>query len=101
MNKLSLVALGAVLLGTAITAGEPAQAAVRVSVGVAAPAQECVTYKARHHRVVVARYAYCNEPVYAGEPIVISGVTYRENLHYRMHRGHREFWIKGRWVRHD
>lgn len=97
MRKTSLVALGAVLLGTALVGATPAKAGVVVSVGIAAPATECVTYR-KHHRM---RYAYCSSPVYVGEPIVIEGVTYRENLHYRMSNGHREFWVKGRWVRHD
>ena len=97
MNKIPIIALGALALGVALTGAPPAKAAVAVSVGVAAPAEECIAYR-KHHTL---RFAYCDEPVYVGEPVVIEGVTYRENLHFRMHRGHREFWIRGRWRRHD
>jgi hypothetical protein len=100
VKKLSVISLGAVALGLALTGSAPSQAAVAVRVGVAAPADECATYRVRRpHRVV--RYQYCNEPVWTGEPVVVGGVTYRENLHYRTHLGHREFWIRGHWVRHD
>jgi len=99
VKKTSIVAMGAMLVGTALVASAPVKAA-EVTVGVAAPADECVTYRAHPHKVV-ARYAYCDQPVWTGDPLVIDGVTYHENLHYRTWHGHREFWIKGRWVRHD
>src|SRR5262249_9573561 len=86
--KTSIITLGALLVGSALMGAAPAKAAVAVSVGVAAPAEECVTYRQHPHRIV-ARYSYCNEPVWSGDPIVVEGVTYRENLHYRMHEGHR------------
>ena len=94
-----IISLGALALGVALAGSASTQAAV-VAVGVAAPADECVKYRAHHpHRVV--KYEYCDAPVYSGDPIVIEGVTYHDNLHYRMHEGHREFWVKGRWVVHD
>jgi hypothetical protein len=106
MLKHSMIALGALVLGAALASGAPAYAAkVGVTVGVGAPVvvapgpvvvDECVAYT-KHHTI---RYAYCGYPVYSGEPVIIEGVTY-SNVHFRTHAGHREFWIKGHWVRHD
>jgi hypothetical protein len=97
VRKTSIVALGALLAGTALLGAAPAKAAVHVSIGIPAPATECVEYRKHHH----IRYAYCAEPEWSGEPVVIEGVTYREHLHWRKHNGHREFWVKGKWVVHD
>ena len=102
MKKSAWIALGALAVAAAMPAATPARAAVAVGVTTTVPADACVKYRTRHHgRVVVAKYAYCNEPVWTGEPIVYEGVTYRENLHFRTHNGHRQFWIKGRWIDHD
>ena len=99
MKKTLFFALGAMVLASSL-ASAPVKAAVAVSVGIAAPADECVKYRA-HHRRHVVRYEYCDAPVWSGDPIVLEGVTYHDNLHYRMWHGHRQFWVKGHWVVHD
>jgi hypothetical protein len=93
IGTLGALVIGAALGGTAATT--PAQAA-RVVIGVAAPATECVVY--RKNRRSHKRFVYCDSPVWTGEPIIYEGVTYRDNLHFKVIGGKRHFWIKGRWV---
>lgn len=96
----ALAGLGAIVVGSSLPVATPANAAVAVRIGIAAPTTECVTFRKNRHRYRV-KYAYCAEPEWTGGPVVIEGVTYRENLHYRMVGGKRHFWIKGRWVKAD
>jgi hypothetical protein len=98
MRALGNIALGAALLGGAIGTAAPADAQVRIGIGIGVPGVwygppgPCSAY--RHY--YGAPWANCGYDYY-GEPVYIGGYWYHGPFYSRWWNGYRQFWWHGGW----
>lgn len=96
MKALTKAAIGAVAMASAaIVAAPAANAAVSFGFSFGAPVR---SYASSCYRPLRFQPAYCRYPMFPGE-LFIGGRWYNGPFHYRVYRGHREYWMNGRWHR--